>query len=172
MSITHAEKRAWILRIRDVKETDKGWYMCQINTDPMKSQVGYLDVVGEQKQKQKFPNTKYRFMLATGISCIVNDSNFSEHRFMTIAIYQLPFPAFQQNPQKCEKNGRLFFIDIEIPLNCLNFRKSASVAEQINCFLYKQSLSINTNLIRNQNKKRGERRDVLIFRTGNRKLTK
>ncbi|XP_064553735.1 lachesin isoform X2 [Drosophila montana] len=45
MSITHAEKRAWILRIRDVKESDKGWYMCQINTDPMKSQVGYLDVV-------------------------------------------------------------------------------------------------------------------------------
>ncbi|XP_030371805.1 lachesin, partial [Scaptodrosophila lebanonensis] len=45
MSITHAEKRAWILRIRDVKEADKGWYMCQINTDPMKSQVGFLDVV-------------------------------------------------------------------------------------------------------------------------------
>ncbi|XP_018784950.1 PREDICTED: lachesin-like, partial [Bactrocera latifrons] len=45
MSITHAENRAWILRIRDVKEADKGWYMCQINTDPMKSQVGYLDVV-------------------------------------------------------------------------------------------------------------------------------
>ncbi|XP_067620613.1 uncharacterized protein DIP-theta isoform X3 [Eurosta solidaginis] len=45
MSITHAEKRAWILKIRDVKESDKGWYMCQINTDPMKSQVGYLDVV-------------------------------------------------------------------------------------------------------------------------------
>lgn len=47
MSITHAEKRAWILRIREVKESDKGWYMCQINTDPMKSQVGYLDVVGK-----------------------------------------------------------------------------------------------------------------------------
>lgn len=47
MSITHAEKRAWVLRIRDVKESDKGWYMCQINTDPMKSQVGYLDVVGK-----------------------------------------------------------------------------------------------------------------------------
>lgn len=45
MSITHAEKRAWVLKIRDVKESDKGWYMCQINTDPMKSQVGYLDVV-------------------------------------------------------------------------------------------------------------------------------
>lgn len=47
MVITHAEKRAWILKIRDVKESDMGWYMCQINTDPMKSQVGYLDVVGE-----------------------------------------------------------------------------------------------------------------------------
>ncbi|XP_055387123.1 neurotrimin-like [Condylostylus longicornis] len=45
MSITHSEKRAWILKIRDVKESDKGWYMCQINTDPMKNQVGYLDVV-------------------------------------------------------------------------------------------------------------------------------
>nr|XP_036226943.1 hemicentin-1 isoform X2 [Bactrocera oleae] len=45
MSITHAEKRAWILRIRDINEADKGWYMCQINTDPMKIQVGYLDVV-------------------------------------------------------------------------------------------------------------------------------
>ncbi|KAJ6648330.1 Lachesin [Pseudolycoriella hygida] len=45
MVITHAEKRAWILKIRDVKESDMGWYMCQINTDPMKSQVGYLDVV-------------------------------------------------------------------------------------------------------------------------------
>ncbi|XP_050321440.1 protein CEPU-1-like [Bactrocera neohumeralis] len=45
MSITHTEKRSWVLRIRDVKEADKGWYMCQNNTDPMKSQVGYLDVV-------------------------------------------------------------------------------------------------------------------------------
>lgn len=46
IAITHTEKRIWQLRIRDVKENDRGWYMCQINTDPMKSQVGYLDVVG------------------------------------------------------------------------------------------------------------------------------
>lgn len=32
---------------RDIKESDKGWYMCQINTDPMKSQIAYLDVVGK-----------------------------------------------------------------------------------------------------------------------------
>lgn len=47
MTITHAENRTWILKIRDVKESDKGWYMCQINTDPMKSQITYLDVVGK-----------------------------------------------------------------------------------------------------------------------------
>lgn len=27
MIVTHAEKRAWQLKIRDVKESDKGWYM-------------------------------------------------------------------------------------------------------------------------------------------------
>uniref|UniRef100_A0A1I8MIM1 Ig-like domain-containing protein n=2 Tax=Musca domestica TaxID=7370 RepID=A0A1I8MIM1_MUSDO len=45
ISISHTEHRIWQLRIRDVQESDRGWYMCQINTDPMKSQVGYLDVV-------------------------------------------------------------------------------------------------------------------------------
>ncbi|XP_037883736.1 igLON family member 5 [Glossina fuscipes] len=45
ITLTHTEHRIWQLRIRDVKESDHGWYMCQINTDPMKSQVGYLNVV-------------------------------------------------------------------------------------------------------------------------------
>ncbi|XP_076266822.1 neurotrimin-like [Rhynchophorus ferrugineus] len=45
IGVTHIELKTWHLHIRDVQESDKGWYMCQINTDPMKSQVGYLDVV-------------------------------------------------------------------------------------------------------------------------------
>ncbi|XP_065090822.1 protein amalgam-like [Ochlerotatus camptorhynchus] len=45
VSVTHTEQRIWQLRIKDIKESDKGWYMCQINTDPMKSQTGYLNVV-------------------------------------------------------------------------------------------------------------------------------
>ncbi|XP_055915409.1 limbic system-associated membrane protein, partial [Eupeodes corollae] len=45
IGISHTEHRIWQLRIREVSESDRGWYMCQINTDPMKSQVGYLDVV-------------------------------------------------------------------------------------------------------------------------------
>ncbi|XP_066140746.1 lachesin-like isoform X1 [Euwallacea fornicatus] len=45
IAVTHTERRNWYLHIRDVKQTDMGWYMCQINTDPMKSQVGFLNVV-------------------------------------------------------------------------------------------------------------------------------
>ncbi|XP_065156624.1 limbic system-associated membrane protein-like [Atheta coriaria] len=45
IGVTHSERRTWFLHIKDLRESDRGWYMCQINTDPMKSQVGYLDVV-------------------------------------------------------------------------------------------------------------------------------
>ncbi|XP_012270472.1 neurotrimin-like [Orussus abietinus] len=45
IGVTNSDDRTWFLHIREVKESDRGWYMCQINTDPMKSQNGYLDVV-------------------------------------------------------------------------------------------------------------------------------
>ncbi|KAF0748855.1 Uncharacterized protein FWK35_00037732, partial [Aphis craccivora] len=45
IAVTHSDHRIWYLHIREVKEADRGWYMCQINTDPMKSQQGYLQVV-------------------------------------------------------------------------------------------------------------------------------
>ncbi|XP_066991292.2 lachesin [Anabrus simplex] len=45
IGVSHSDHRTWYLQIRDLKESDRGWYMCQINTDPMKSQVGYLEVV-------------------------------------------------------------------------------------------------------------------------------
>jgi hypothetical protein len=47
IGVTHSDHRTWYLHIRDMRESDRGWYMCQINTDPMKSQVGYLEVVGK-----------------------------------------------------------------------------------------------------------------------------
>ncbi|XP_049269782.1 lachesin isoform X2 [Rhipicephalus sanguineus] len=43
--VTHNGHRTWHLHIYDVQERDRGAYMCQINTSPMKSQVGYLNVV-------------------------------------------------------------------------------------------------------------------------------
>ncbi|XP_019867358.1 neurotrimin-like [Aethina tumida] len=45
IGVTHSEHKTWYLHIKEVRESDRGWYMCQINTDPMKSQVGYLDIV-------------------------------------------------------------------------------------------------------------------------------
>lgn len=47
IGVTHSDHRVWFLHIKEVRESDRGWYMCQINTDPMKSQVGYIGVVGE-----------------------------------------------------------------------------------------------------------------------------
>lgn len=46
ISVTHREGDLWQLAIKNVKPSDQGWYMCQINTDPMESQVGYLEVTG------------------------------------------------------------------------------------------------------------------------------
>ncbi|XP_034192563.1 neurotrimin isoform X2 [Osmia lignaria lignaria] len=45
IAVTHSGHRAWSLHIRDTKETDRGWYMCQVNTDPMSSNTGFLEVV-------------------------------------------------------------------------------------------------------------------------------
>ncbi|XP_060531570.1 lachesin-like [Cylas formicarius] len=44
ISVSHNDHTTWNLHIKNVQEEDRGQYMCQINTDPMKSQVGFLDV--------------------------------------------------------------------------------------------------------------------------------
>ncbi|CAG9864893.1 unnamed protein product [Phyllotreta striolata] len=44
VSVTHDDSETWKLRIRPVKESDRGCYMCQINTQILKSQKGCLDV--------------------------------------------------------------------------------------------------------------------------------
>lgn len=46
ITVSHND-HTWALHIRDVREADQGWYMCQLNTDPMKSQTAYLEVVGK-----------------------------------------------------------------------------------------------------------------------------
>ncbi|XP_077556878.1 uncharacterized protein LOC144170764 [Haemaphysalis longicornis] len=43
--VSHGSLRVWQLEIRDVRPEDTGYYMCQVNTRPMKNQVGYLNVV-------------------------------------------------------------------------------------------------------------------------------
>lgn len=49
ISVVHREGNLWQLTLKNVKSTDKGWYMCQINTDPMIEQRGYLQVTGKLK---------------------------------------------------------------------------------------------------------------------------
>ncbi|KAG7211712.1 hypothetical protein KM043_010959 [Ampulex compressa] len=45
IAVTHSGHRTWSLHIRDTRETDRGWYMCQVNTDPMSSITGFLEIV-------------------------------------------------------------------------------------------------------------------------------
>eukprot|EP00095_Tigriopus_kingsejongensis_P007581 maker-scaffold506_size152672-snap-gene-0.21 protein:Tk07581 transcript:maker-scaffold506_size152672-snap-gene-0.21-mRNA-1 annotation:"neurotrimin isoform x4" len=45
VSLSHHDHEIWRLHLENIQESDKGWYMCQINTDPMRSRKGYLDVV-------------------------------------------------------------------------------------------------------------------------------
>ncbi|XP_034948618.1 lachesin-like [Chelonus insularis] len=45
LSVTHNDYNTWTLNIKNAKEEDRGLYMCQVNTDPMKSQSAFLEVV-------------------------------------------------------------------------------------------------------------------------------
>ena len=45
MFVTHTQHTVWNLHIRNVKAGDRGPYMCQINTDPMLSEVRKIYIV-------------------------------------------------------------------------------------------------------------------------------
>nr|XP_012141767.1 PREDICTED: lachesin isoform X3 [Megachile rotundata] len=44
-SVSHDNQKTWLLHINNVQQDDRGYYMCQVNTVPMMSQVGFLQVV-------------------------------------------------------------------------------------------------------------------------------
>ncbi|EDV95012.1 lachesin [Drosophila grimshawi] len=44
ISVMHQDVHTWKLKISKLRESDRGCYMCQINTSPMKKQVGCIDV--------------------------------------------------------------------------------------------------------------------------------
>lgn len=48
-SITYDNANTWLLHVNQAQQDDRGYYMCQVNTNPMISQVGYLQVVGKLK---------------------------------------------------------------------------------------------------------------------------
>lgn len=44
LSVTHNGHNTWKLHISNVQKNDSGTYMCQINTDPMRSQVSHSSI--------------------------------------------------------------------------------------------------------------------------------
>ncbi|XP_036345395.1 lachesin-like isoform X1 [Rhagoletis pomonella] len=44
ISVIHEDSHTWKLKISKLRESDRGCYMCQINTSPMKKQIGCIDV--------------------------------------------------------------------------------------------------------------------------------
>ncbi|XP_051174667.1 lachesin-like isoform X2 [Leptopilina boulardi] len=45
LSVKHSDSHTWTLNIKGARREDRGIYMCQVNTDPMKSQSAFLEVV-------------------------------------------------------------------------------------------------------------------------------
>ncbi|XP_078043949.1 dpr-interacting protein lambda [Augochlora pura] len=45
LSVTHNGHNTWKLHVMNVQKNDSGAYMCQVNTDPMRSQKGYMEVL-------------------------------------------------------------------------------------------------------------------------------
>ncbi|KDR17308.1 hypothetical protein L798_08507, partial [Zootermopsis nevadensis] len=87
IGVTHSDHRTWYLQIRDVRESDRGWYMCQINTDPMKSQIGYLEVVVNESSGLK-KNTFYQLILFYNSLSYIGNSRHTN----TCLAYLTPTP--------------------------------------------------------------------------------
>lgn len=56
ISLSRPGENLWYLHINNVQETDRGWYMCQINTDPMVHKSGYLEVVVPPQLSSRGPS--------------------------------------------------------------------------------------------------------------------
>ncbi|GIY29941.1 lachesin-like protein [Caerostris extrusa] len=73
ITLNHKDHRHYNLHITNVQEQDRGSYMCQINTVPMKKQIGYLDVVVPPQFNQSDRSTEVLAREGTNVtlSCAV-----------------------------------------------------------------------------------------------------
>ena len=60
ISLKHDNRHAYYLHLRDIQESDAGKYICQLNTDPVVSIRGSLNVVGKYNSKLQFQKKKNR----------------------------------------------------------------------------------------------------------------
>ena len=54
ISLKHDNRHAYYLHLRNIQESDAGKYICQLNTDPVVSIRGSLNVVGKYNSKSQF----------------------------------------------------------------------------------------------------------------------
>lgn len=64
ITVSHDKHRTWFLHINNVQQEDRGRYMCQINTITAKTQIGYLNVVGEWMERCEIINRNNNIMLS------------------------------------------------------------------------------------------------------------
>jgi len=57
MFLSRSRENKWYLHIDSVQDRDRGWYMCQINTDPMMYRSVYLEVVVPPKINQQLTSS-------------------------------------------------------------------------------------------------------------------
>ncbi|GFR32586.1 protein CEPU-1 [Trichonephila clavata] len=74
--VTHNSHRTWWLHIADVQERDRGEYMCQINTSPMKSQTGFIEVVVPPhiEEEETSSDTEVREGSDVSLRCVAKGS--------------------------------------------------------------------------------------------------
>ena len=60
ISLKHDNRHAYYLHLRNIQESDAGKYICQLNTDPVVSIRGSLNVVGKYNSKSQFQKKKTR----------------------------------------------------------------------------------------------------------------
>ncbi|XP_039750819.1 lachesin-like [Pararge aegeria] len=78
ISLSYNDHRSWYLHIKNVEEVDRGWYMCQVNTDPMRFRKGYLQVVVPPSIIDNMTSTDMVVREATDVTLVCRASGYPE----------------------------------------------------------------------------------------------
>ncbi|XP_041968128.1 lachesin-like isoform X2 [Aricia agestis] len=78
ISLSYNDHRSWYLHIKNVQEIDRGWYMCQVNTDPMRSRKGYLQVVVPPSIIDNMTSTDLVVREGSDVSLVCRASGYPE----------------------------------------------------------------------------------------------
>ncbi|XP_073972765.1 lachesin-like isoform X2 [Rhodnius prolixus] len=73
-SVSHDNHKTWLLNVNQVQQEDRGYYMCQVNTNPMISQVGYLQVVVDMQEGEQLNLTRISRNEMGAYLCIASNS--------------------------------------------------------------------------------------------------